>query len=532
MQLIEEANGKGHSRSLASQNSEVLLAAFERSGDDCAFEELVRRHSPAVFATCRQLTRNAHDAEDAAQAVFLTLAVQARTTNGIENVGGWLQQVAKNTSLNLCRSRRRRKAREQREASESSRIDRLLNPHPAQAASLEELRVLLRAEVNELPPKYRLPLILHYFGGMKPQEVAREINCTTQALAVRLFRARKMLAEQLARRGLKLGGATLSLAVAETIINGLAQHVSSTTASASEVSPSSAAPSGGAWAVRIAKLCAGAAMSARFNLAVVGVLVVGTALAQSLREGSDLRLPREWQIRPMLHNAVDRLRGYFQSAPQLPATPTAPTPFTPLPDTDARAHPPVLNLLPPRLGSYDGGSPLPSQAFVQVTRPYRDWMSAATPEAHAATLLPGPVTLTGSVPHAASAYSASLGTPVAGSPGVARSHAEVAVAAAPAPGRTFNACPAGPAPEILAGDHLGTTFASAIGADTSATVPQNLATSTAGIFDPSDFATPRPHHHHTLPPAVVPAIGGTPEPAGLAAFAAAAFALSRRRRRK
>src|SRR5262245_60733395 len=51
-----------------------LLARFARDGDDEAFRALIGRHGRSVWATCLAVLGNSHDAEDAFQAAFITLA--------------------------------------------------------------------------------------------------------------------------------------------------------------------------------------------------------------------------------------------------------------------------------------------------------------------------------------------------------------------------------------------------------------------------------------------------------------------------
>jgi hypothetical protein len=82
---------------------------------------------------------------------------------------------------------------------------------------VDELRGILRDEIDKLPAKYRMPLILHYFGGLKPDELSKELGIKANTLGVRLHRARKMLGENLQRRGIVVGGAMLATALASMI---------------------------------------------------------------------------------------------------------------------------------------------------------------------------------------------------------------------------------------------------------------------------------------------------------------------------
>ena len=192
-----------------------LLAEFKATGDDAAFEEIVRRYAGMVFGVCLRTTKNPHDAEDATQAVFLSLAVQCKTGDGVKFVGPWLQQVAKRVSLDIKRSKKRRETREQRHHAMNGHANGNGNGHtPVEkngaAVDVDDLKGVLGEELNQLPSKYRLPLILHYFGGMTRDEMARELNCKPATLGVRIHRGREMLGRRLHERGAAPPGLVLS----------------------------------------------------------------------------------------------------------------------------------------------------------------------------------------------------------------------------------------------------------------------------------------------------------------------------------
>src|SRR3954467_4373908 len=78
-----------------------LVGRYAERRDAAAFEVLVWRHGPMVWATCRRILRHQHDIEDAFQATFLALARTAGKLSTPQAVGGWLHQVATNASLKL-----------------------------------------------------------------------------------------------------------------------------------------------------------------------------------------------------------------------------------------------------------------------------------------------------------------------------------------------------------------------------------------------------------------------------------------------
>jgi len=180
------------------QSDEQLIDTFltgEKEDSETAFETLVKRHGPMVLGVCRHVLRRNQDAEDAFQATFLVLARKAGTIHNRAILGCWLHEVAFRTAIRARERRARSTPRmEFRQVEES-------HSGPEHAASCKELGLLLRAEVDGLPAKYR-SLVLHtYLEGKSNEQVARLLRCPVGTVKGRLSRARDLLRARLSQRG-------------------------------------------------------------------------------------------------------------------------------------------------------------------------------------------------------------------------------------------------------------------------------------------------------------------------------------------
>jgi RNA polymerase sigma-70 factor (ECF subfamily) len=77
----------------------------------------------------------------------------------------------------------------------------------------EELKQTVFAAMNQLRPKHRRVLVLRCYEDMKYSEIAEEMGCTEFGARKLFFRAKKMLARQLARRGFGRGSLLVALAL-------------------------------------------------------------------------------------------------------------------------------------------------------------------------------------------------------------------------------------------------------------------------------------------------------------------------------
>ena len=104
---------EGGRSSLATMpTDQELLVTYAATGDESAFAELVSRHGRMVYRTCLRTLGSEHDAEEAAQAVFLVLVQKRRALRSEGELAAWLHRVAKNVAHLALRSRARRSRHE------------------------------------------------------------------------------------------------------------------------------------------------------------------------------------------------------------------------------------------------------------------------------------------------------------------------------------------------------------------------------------------------------------------------------------
>lgn len=171
-----------------------LLGVFAATRDEAAFAALLARHGPMVLGVCRRLLGNAADAEDAFQAVFLVLARRAGGLVETRSVSGWLYGTAVRVAMKARTQEARRRVRERKAA--------LMRPTESpDAAGWDDIRPILDEELDRLGSRYRDPVVLCCLEGRSREEAARLLGCPEGTVNGRLARAKELLRERLARRG-------------------------------------------------------------------------------------------------------------------------------------------------------------------------------------------------------------------------------------------------------------------------------------------------------------------------------------------
>ncbi len=160
-----------------------------------AFERFVADHYMSVRRLVFRLLGWRDGGEDVVQEVFLAAFTGWRQLRRETSAEFWLKRIA----VNKCRSRLRREALRARWLRwvERGRRD---EPETTDEDSLagEERAERVRRAINALPSTYREVTVLFYLEGMTADQIAQLTGIRRNTIEVRLYRARRQLAEQLA----------------------------------------------------------------------------------------------------------------------------------------------------------------------------------------------------------------------------------------------------------------------------------------------------------------------------------------------
>lgn len=157
-------------------------------------------HYRHVLRVCRRFFRQPEDAEDAAAEVFLKLHTVLDKRDEAHPLRPWVCQVAGRHCIDKLRRRKREKN------STVSGMDLGAVPDDSTPSSLsqvlrKETERQLREQLNRLPNRYKVPLVLRYYDCMSYSDIARTLNQGLPAVKMIIFRAKSRLRHNL--RGLR-----------------------------------------------------------------------------------------------------------------------------------------------------------------------------------------------------------------------------------------------------------------------------------------------------------------------------------------
>ncbi|HYK22675.1 MAG TPA: sigma-70 family RNA polymerase sigma factor [Pyrinomonadaceae bacterium] len=176
-------------------DSDSDLVRRAQADDMDAFCILAERYERRIHLLASHYCRNAQDAEDLSQEVWLKAYQALRSFRSESSFYTWLRRITINTFLNHRRSRLFRR-------SGQTTVVELLHIDPenpetvfeSRAASPENIynKLLFGSVVNalaELTPSQRLMFLLRHYEGMSYDEIASEMKCSSGTVKKGVSRA-------------------------------------------------------------------------------------------------------------------------------------------------------------------------------------------------------------------------------------------------------------------------------------------------------------------------------------------------------
>jgi len=169
-------------------------AELAAHGDIEAFEELYRLHHKRVYSLCLRMVRNATEAEDLTQEVFIQVFRKLHTFRGESSFTTWLHRLTVNQVLMHFR---RRIVKSEKTTEDGSTPVRIVSgtENPSRMALID--RIALNQAIAQLPPGYRMVFILHDLEGYEHDQIGKMLGCAVGTSKSQLHKARQRLRQLL-----------------------------------------------------------------------------------------------------------------------------------------------------------------------------------------------------------------------------------------------------------------------------------------------------------------------------------------------
>ncbi|MDT0642376.1 RNA polymerase sigma factor [Zunongwangia sp. F363] len=153
-----------------------------------AQQRLYEIHSGKMLSVCRQYIKDLHHAEEVMLNGFFKVFTHICSFKGEGSFEGWIRKIMIREAISFLRANKKVEF-EQEEMMNYSESGNNIN---------SELEVAhIQRMIDHLPEGYRVVFVMYAVEGYKHSEIAKMLNITEGTSKSQLFKARKMLQEQL-----------------------------------------------------------------------------------------------------------------------------------------------------------------------------------------------------------------------------------------------------------------------------------------------------------------------------------------------
>lgn len=175
-------------------------------GEEKAFEELLVKYRGPVFSICMRMVKNQTDAEDLAQEVFIRTFNVLDRYNPSYPFSSWLYRITSNLCIDFIRRRRSGiVSLDEPVAGSEGEMSRQIpadTVDPGRDVENREMMEVLEQAIAGLPEHYRIIVLLRHQEQLSYEEISDNLGIPLGTVKARIHRARNLIKEIFAQRGL------------------------------------------------------------------------------------------------------------------------------------------------------------------------------------------------------------------------------------------------------------------------------------------------------------------------------------------
>jgi RNA polymerase sigma-70 factor, ECF subfamily len=178
---------------MSERMTEAQIIEACKGGDRDAFHALFEIYKDRVYSIAYHFSNDEAMARDVTQQVFLKLFTVIAQFRHDAEFATWLYRIV----ANCCTDEQRRRRRFVPFDPQLEVKTMTTKGGQERAYQRRQLAASVRAAINQLSPKLRLPILLKYVEGLSYEEIAAALNCSIGTVSSRLNRGHKQLAAKL-----------------------------------------------------------------------------------------------------------------------------------------------------------------------------------------------------------------------------------------------------------------------------------------------------------------------------------------------
>ena len=182
---------------------DAALMLRVKQGDWAAFTELVDKYKQPVLNLAFRMLRDATEAEDLAQVVFIQVYKSAHRYEVASKFSTWMFTIARNLCLNEIRRRTRHPTdslegqQTEEEGQPGRQFEDVRSSSPPENVLHSELEQKVEQALAELPENQRTAVVLCRGEDLSYEDIAKVLGCSVSATKSLIHRGRETLKRKL-----------------------------------------------------------------------------------------------------------------------------------------------------------------------------------------------------------------------------------------------------------------------------------------------------------------------------------------------